>query len=1060
MHSPKYATQQHKVEVAQPSWTNHDTSRVLPTTEVTPGYEPLITSQLPAAPKGGLSIAAQPLGNHLGSSATEARTGSIGQPGSDQPSSYHDTPKAWVWHINMPLNQPSPREDECTPGTALGATIPQKEGSKAVPRAIWGTRGPSKKLPRRERRGLTQEILRLHPELTPLSCGERFFRISEWVHEDSQAANGLARTIAKTTKWQAALDTDEGLSDTKRPSTMGGIRPLRLKLFRPLTGPLAIRKARTLAERKEGLCQGLRPQGPCRGCKWPKRVCCPSASSSARWAGDIRALRPDLRGRGKDPLSAGDVEANPGPFPSRETPSVTIHGPSKMEARYFWDMCLARLGQGLHLSKKLTLLRCGDIHPHPGPERRTPCAPGPSGTPPPTLTSALLDSIRLELAMTQDNRWVLISSAIAHSGPVGSQASSLGAYVTLRCTFCGQWLHVTELWKLDNHDRQGCAWDDACPVEEDHRKTARGDSLQTCGDLEQNPGPWDHDDYQLDPNALERALLSLQCPRPDLDAFASPLNALFPNYWTTTTDALSQNWVRDSPLWANPPFRLLSKVLFKIETEGGHVVLLCPGWKGILPRAWALSLARTRLPKNTYFNHRGCTKMPPPSWPVWVLYINYDPAIPVRPLKRSSRKTLSPRLRRSINLAQMSTGGPVGRERWVYFDASISILKGFSLLTATRLESKTHGDKGRGSLLTCGDVEENPGPVEELTASSSSTGPTRNGRRRRADSERELTGPGPHDPLFLPPPPVDSQRDAFDIDLAHGEPEQGLLRPLDPAGNVSVRITTAAPDVMALHCPDPPPIMEVLQLRITTVRHVPAALQGDVSTALTSAIQRYCHVQSDQALFAVLAFTKLVLRAPRVQGKGTQQAVVEILRGRVKKFLEGHLDILMSELTKEMSSRPGPEGVETRSRKRARTNEEPTDNIRRRIRVLVGEGAPRKALDVLLSSGLHDVANPEVVATLKSLHPAPLERLQSSPWPQAPETTGLESLEDGTWLDLVRSCAGKFPRASAPGPSGLRPSHLQDALRRRGGGLALASALARLCQLWCLGKLPQCHSPL
>ena len=81
------------------------------------------------------------------------------------------------------------------------------------------------------------------------------------------------------------------------------------------------------------------------------------------------------------------------------------------------------------------------------------------------------------------------------------------------------------------------------------------------------------------------------------------------------------------------------------------------------------------------------------------------------------------------------------------------------------------------------------------------------------------------------------------------------------------------------------------------------------------------------------------------------------------------------------------------------------------------------------------------------------------PWPPAPENSGLEDVDDGTWLDLVRQCVTKFPRASAPGPSGLRPSHLQDALRRRGGGLTLAAALARLCRLWCTGGLPQSHSP-
>ena len=44
----------------------------------------------------------------------------------------------------------------------------------------------------------------------------------------------------------------------------------------------------------------------------------------------------------------------------------------------------------------------------------------------------------------------------------------------------------------------------------------------------------------------------------------------------------------------------------------------------------------------------------------------------------------------------------------------------------------------------------------------------------------------------------------------------------------------------------------------------------------------------------------------------------------------------------------------------------------------------------------------------------------------------LEDADSGFWEDIVRDAILRFPRASAPGPSGLRPSHLQDSVRRRG----------------------------
>ena len=33
------------------------------------------------------------------------------------------------------------------------------------------------------------------------------------------------------------------------------------------------------------------------------------------------------------------------------------------------------------------------------------------------------------------------------------------------------------------------------------------------------------------------------------------------------------------PIWANSPFSLLSSVLKKIDEEGGHMILLCLGWR-------------------------------------------------------------------------------------------------------------------------------------------------------------------------------------------------------------------------------------------------------------------------------------------------------------------------------------------------------------------------------------------------------------------------------------------------------------------------------------------------
>ena len=76
---------------------------------------------------------------------------------------------------------------------------------------------------------------------------------------------------------------------------------------------------------------------------------------------------------------------------------------------------------------------------------------------------------------------------------------------------------------------------------------------------------------------------------------------------------MRQHWLRDIRIWANPPFRLLHAVLAKIKKEGAHIVLLCPGWKGILSKALPLSTAHTKLPKSTFFKYQGIKKNATPA---------------------------------------------------------------------------------------------------------------------------------------------------------------------------------------------------------------------------------------------------------------------------------------------------------------------------------------------------------------------------------------------------------------------------------------------------------------
>ena len=137
--------------------------------------------------------------------------------------------------------------------------------------------------------------------------------------------------------------------------------------------------------------------------------------------------------------------------------------------------------------------------------------------------------------------------------------------------------------------------------------------------------------------------------------------------------------------------------------------------------------------------------------------------------------------------------------------------------------------------------------------------------------------------------------------------------------------------------------------------------------------------------------------------------------------------------------------------------EDISDSLPRLVARRVAGEEPRKALNALMSHGLHNTEDPQVIKTLRPLHLPCDEQLPPSlPTRLEGPMFGPEDLR--AWEELVRSAILRFPRGTAPGPSGLRASHLQDCIQRRGGGAPLVSALARLAQLWSSGGLLADHA--
>jgi hypothetical protein len=335
------------------------------------------------------------------------------------------------------------------------------------------------------------------------------------------------------------------------------------------------------------------------------------------------------------------------------------------------------------------------------------------------------------------------------------------------------------------------------------------------------------------------------------------------------------------------------------------------------------------------------------------------------------------------------------------------------------------------SLLSCGDVEANPGPPKAPPV-----------RKRPLPSAGQAAAP----PGELAEP----------LDLAHWQDAAPPLRQLDQAGNACA---ASPPTVAPRQLPQPLPFREVLGTRAPTVAHMPAALQRLVSAEFARTIADYCDSPDYGGLFSILAFPKLVMRAPKLAGRNAATHAEAAIQDRLNRFIGGDVLGLTLELLKEHPV--DPPGTSTRAAKRARLGSDEAviaPEKLRRIRQLLAEGAPRKALDVLTSRGSLDPTDPTVLAALRRLHPDSGD-LNLDDFPEATDP-GIPDADPGFWEPLVREAILGFPRGSAAGPSGLRPSHLQDAVRRRGGGAVLVKAIARLTSLWVHGRLPLSHGPL
>ena len=167
-----------------------------------------------------------------------------------------------------------------------------------------------------------------------------------------------------------------------------------------------------------------------------------------------------------------------------------------------------------------------------------------------------------------------------------------------------------------------------------------------------------------------------------------------------------------------------------------------------------------------------------------------------------------------------------------------------------------------------------------------------------------------------------------------------------------------------------------------------------------------------------------------------------------RRDMEGALDEDALERVPE-SKRPAAEAAGRHELKKDRLQDESFLGV---VVALAQEGAYSKAVKHLLSEGIHEL-DPTVLAKLAGLHPA------ASP-PTCPPLEAFPDIEleeeDDPGLDFYCKVLASFPRGSAPGPSGLRPGHLQE-LALAHGELAHKPLVAALAAFAIMGERGAFH---
>ena len=261
---------------------------------------------------------------------------------------------------------------------------------------------------------------------------------------------------------------------------------------------------------------------------------------------------------------------------------------------------------------------------------------------------------------------------------------------------------------------------------------------------------------------------------------------------------------------------------------------------------------------------------------------------------------------------------------------------------------------------------------------------------------------------------------------------------------------------MTSACPTfAPTFEEIMGAQVPTMRHLPSGCRHEFADLLGQLLMRVARHPTWEAAYALVALPKMVLGTCNRRGRQHVRQVQLAVARRLSMFAEGRTAELWAEATSRM-----PKGTKPRTRARECAGPKANDldlpaSVVTTIKGLVEEGALSKAAKQLISRGLADASDPKVSAKLRDLHPdGPQVQLGTAELPDSLPPPA-DEVEQEEWEMRVKTAVSRFPPGSAPGPSGLRPCHLKECMRRSGMETCILQGLSAFTQAAAAGTLPR-----